>query len=371
MRTLLTAPQGDTELSSDVVVKQQGSLSQNQLFGVLEQLKDGVLVFQPSGECVWSNPAFLKLFELSQHQSVSGKHLAQIFTGNADFIASLLMDSIIEGEKTHTDIQLKRRGQKHYFDIQMSPIIEEGKVVKGVAVFQDLSQIKRTEKIRRDFVANVSHELRTPLSAINGYAESLLESALEEPELAKEFVAIILKHSERLGSLVQDLLDLSKLESDEPPDFQPINLEQLTQKIMGLNLHAVQDKKMTYDMTLDENLPLAMGHLGSVEQVIHNLIENAIKYSEPQGHVSIKGYVNNQHKIQISVTDTGIGIEPKHIPRLFERFYRVDKARSRDQGGTGLGLSIVKHIVEQHGGEIWVESDHGQGSTFSFTLCPA
>jgi two-component system, OmpR family, phosphate regulon sensor histidine kinase PhoR len=352
----------------------QEGLSQEQLLLILEQLSDAVLVFHPSGEAVWCNPAFSDIVSLPA-KSVAGQDLQQLFSRVADeHIPKLLQMSVIEGKPFEDDmeLELKRRGQRHWYTVKVSPILKNNKVAKGVAVFQDVTQVRRTEKMRRDFVANVSHELRTPLSAITGYSETLLDGALEEGENAEEFVSIIHRHAERLSRLVQDLLDLSKLESDQPPEFETIRFAELIQKVVTMNQHSISEKNLTCDIDIEAGLPNVYGHENSIEQVLNNYLENAIKYTNANGKVSLHAFVNAKtNMVQVDVSDTGIGIEPKHIPRLFERFYRVDKARSREIGGTGLGLSIVKHIIELHGGQVWVESIHGVGSTFSFSLRPS
>ncbi len=248
------------------------------------------------------------------------------------------------------------------------PIEDDGSVSEIVAVFHEITEVKQTEKMRRDFVANVSHELRTPLSAINGYAETLLEGALGDKSVAKEFIQIIFNHSQRLSQLVHDLLDLSKLESSEAPfELQPTDLVPLIQKVIELSQKHLKEKEITLFFELPTTFPKVMAHDSNIEQVMTNLLDNAIKYTQSGGTIQIR-VTSREDLVQVDVEDTGIGIEAKHIPRLFERFYRVDKARSRDLGGTGLGLAIVKHIIQSHGGEVWVNSTSGKGSTFSFTL---
>jgi two-component system, OmpR family, phosphate regulon sensor histidine kinase PhoR len=345
-------------------------LPQTQLMMILEHLDDAVLLFQPDGEVVWHNTAFTKLFELPVTPAVmtSLDHLLEPIN---DELAERLITATHHTTSFTQDFTVRRRGQKHYFSVTVRPLCEGKIVIRGLAVFRDLTQIKRTEKMRRDFVANVSHELRTPLSAIHGYAESLAEGALEDEHVAAEFVQIILKHSTRLSTLVQDLLDLSRLESDAPPELTPITLMPIIEKVVGLNQLAMQEKAISCHVQLAQTLhtPVVLAEANSLEQVISNLIENAIKYSGTGGDIHVEIAPNTEsNQVMISIKDTGIGIEAKHIPRLFERFYRVDKARSRDQGGTGLGLAIVKHIVELHGGRISVDSEPAKGTTFRFTL---
>lgn len=370
MTETLTAPVDST--ATDLDLKLQNDLSQEQLFLILEHLSDAVLVFQPSGEVLWCNRAFYDVLSIPP-KPIHGVDIQSLFTNIADeHIPKLLQMTVLEGKPYADELELKRRGQKHWYNVKVSPIFKGKEVVKGVAVFQNVTQVRRTEKIRRDFVANVSHELRTPLSAITGYSETLLDGALEEGDNAQEFVTIIHKHAQRLSRLVQDLLDLSKLESDQPPEFETIQLAELVQKVVSMNQHGLKEKKITCTVEIQPELPSVYGHENSIEQVINNYLENAVKYTNTGGTVNVKAAVNPDTKlIQVDVSDTGIGIEPKHIPRLFERFYRVDKARSREFGGTGLGLSIVKHIIELHGGNVWVDSTHKVGSTFSFSLRPS
>jgi two-component system phosphate regulon sensor histidine kinase PhoR len=258
----------------------------------------------------------------------------------------------------------------------VTPPLEEvsGGVSGCVVVFHDITAIRRTEKMRRDFVANVSHELRTPLSAIKGYAETLLDGALDDETVSFDFVNIIHNHAIRLSRLVEDLLDLSKLESpDFRPELSPTALPALIQHTMSVVADAADVKEIALSARLPQPvLPLVLANAVNLEQVFFNLLDNAIKYTPAGGTIVVEAFVtpNTQGDsvVQVNVVDTGMGIEAKHIPRLFERFYRVDKARSRDMGGTGLGLSIVKHIIQLHGGEIWVRSEPNKGSTFSFTL---
>lgn len=263
------------------------------------------------------------------------------------------------------DNQARPLGQ--YFQVKALPLQNQLVMV----MFNDTTEIRRTEKMRRDFVANVSHELRTPLSAIKGYAETLLEGALEDEDeaLAKDFVKVIHKHSQRLTQLVEDLLDLSKLESpDFKPDLEPMVLRPMVARVVSMILDKAEAKQLQVRLEIPEELPLVLVDTGGLEQVLTNLMDNAIKYTPVNGMVTVTASYHPGNMVRVAVQDTGIGIEPKYINRVFERFYRVDKARSRDMGGTGLGLSIVKHIIQLHGGEIWVDSMPNVGSKFSFTL---
>jgi two-component system phosphate regulon sensor histidine kinase PhoR len=236
-----------------------------------------------------------------------------------------------------------------------------------ILVFHDLTRLKQLERTREEFVANVSHELRTPLSLIKGYVETLLDGAAKNPEVAEHFLQIIERNAERLDLLIQDLLTISALESGRVQlNLQPVPLYAIAEKVMA-DLKARADGR---SITLKNELPdlTANADEGRLEQVLANLVDNAIKYGRPQGTVVLGGENLNGDKIEIFVRDDGPGIPAESLDRIFERFYRVDKARSREQGGTGLGLSIVKHIVQNHGGEVWAKSEPGKGATFFFTL---
>ncbi len=236
-----------------------------------------------------------------------------------------------------------------------------------ILVFHDLTRLKQLERTREEFVANVSHELRTPLSLIKGYVETLLDGARHNPEVAQRFLKIIERNAQRLDLLIQDLLTISALESGRMKlNLQPVDLHSLAEKVLN-DLHGKADARGT---TLLNLLPAFFAQVDAnrLDQVFANLIDNAIKYGRTQGRVTVGGRQTETGMIEVSVTDDGPGIPTEALDRVFERFYRVDKARSRDQGGTGLGLSIVKHIIQSHGGEVWVESELGKGATFYFTL---
>jgi two-component system phosphate regulon sensor histidine kinase PhoR len=224
--------------------------------------------------------------------------------------------------------------------------------------------------MRRDFVANVSHELRTPVTIIKGYAETLLDGALEsDPVRAVRFVEIIANHSERLTNLINDILTLSSLETKEAHlELNPIDVSgTIAKACMLLQERAVQKNIAIHNETVSGSLPRVMADQGRLEQVVVNLLENAIKYTPDGGTVRL--YTEDCGEfVMVLIADTGIGIPFKDLPRIFERFYRVDEARTREQGGTGLGLAIVKHIVQLHGGTVSVSSEQRKGSVFSFTL---
>jgi two-component system phosphate regulon sensor histidine kinase PhoR len=276
--------------------------------------------------------------------------------------------------------QVEAKGQVLNYELKLPDLSERWLQVNAAAisnsageregtilVFHDLTRLKQLERTREEFVANVSHELRTPLSLIKGYVETLLDGARNNPEVAERFLRIIERNTQRLDLLIQDLLTISALESERIQlVLQPVNLRPLAEKIFA-DLNSRAENK---NMELINELPdlMAKADTNRIDQVLANLVDNAIKYGRPHGQVSIGGKKTDGEEIEIHVRDDGPGIPAEALDRVFERFYRVDKARSRDQGGTGLGLSIVKHIVQAHGGKVWVESELGKGATFFFTL---
>jgi two-component system phosphate regulon sensor histidine kinase PhoR len=232
-------------------------------------------------------------------------------------------------------------------------------------ILVDLSEPRRLERLRRDFVANASHELRTPVAAILGAAETLTLGASEEPEARKSFIDIMLRHAQRLKRLTADLLDIARLEAGYRPHVEALALSTVAQQVVASLGERAQARKITLRAELGDER--ATAERAAVEQILTNLIENAIKYTPEGGRVDVSSAARGD-TVELIIADTGPGIPAEHIPRLFERFYRVDDARSRELGGTGLGLSIVKHLVLAHGGDIRVESEVGRGSRFIVSL---
>ncbi|HEX5413463.1 MAG TPA: ATP-binding protein [Terriglobia bacterium] len=267
---------------------------------------------------------------------------------------------------------LKRRvrlagAEGRSFEVQVTPLA--GAVRGGaIAIFYDITDLERLERVRRDFVANVSHELRTPLTAISGYAETLLEGALEDEENNRMFVEIIKSHANRLSNIASDLLALSELESERPAaELRPISVRAAVDAALKMIEPAAQLRGVTVKVgELDDAEVLA--DKGRLEQALVNLLDNAVKFNRPSGEVRVEVRREAGDSVRIVVADTGIGIPSTDLSRIFERFYRVDKARSREMGGTGLGLSIVRHAVERMNGAVSVESQLGKGSTFTIVL---
>jgi two-component system phosphate regulon sensor histidine kinase PhoR len=252
------------------------------------------------------------------------------------------------------------------FEVQAAPLVEPGGA-GAIATFHDITEIERLERVRKDFVANISHELRTPLAAIHGAAETLLEGALEDPENGRKFLEIIAAHTTRIGNLASDLLTLSEIEAERIPV--------ISEKISGVELAenalhrvAAQARERNIRVFLNAAADVYfVGQKGRLERAVSNLLLNAINFNRPGGEVRID-VRRVDATARISITDNGIGIAPENLRRIFERFYRVDKARSRDTGGTGLGLSIVRNTVERAGGSVMVDSQLGKGSVFTLVF---
>jgi two-component system phosphate regulon sensor histidine kinase PhoR len=263
----------------------------------------------------------------------------------------------LEGTARRLDVDLPRRS----FSVQLTPLLR-GEVL---LLLRDTTEEKRSAATKRDFVANASHELRTPVAAIRGAAETLLSGALEQPEAARHFVEMVHRQAERLGRLTQDLLDLSRLESRQWRfEVAPVDLQALARTAVELHGPAAQKKGLAVTAAVPPGL-VVMGDGRALEQVVVNLVDNAVKYTAT-GSVTVAAAPRGG-EVVITVADTGPGIEPHHLARLFERFYRVDSGRAREAGGTGLGLAIAKHLVQGMGGEITVQSG-GEGTCFTVRL---
>lgn len=344
---------------------QRLSAEKQRLNTILSSMGEGVMVTTPDGVITLVNPAFRRLFSITGE--VAGKELVEI-SRHPD-----LLDCFRELEQPGVDELLREISiQPNNITLftHWVPLHVDGVRQGGVAVFHDISDLKKAENMRRDFVANVSHELRTPVTIIKGYAETLLDGALEtEPAHARRFVEIIASHSERLTSLINDILTLSSLESkDALLELSSIDVAgTIAKACMLLQARADQKQIAIINESVGGLLPRIMADQGRLELVVVNLLENAIKYTPAGGAVRL--FTEEAADcVKVSVADTGIGIPFKDQSRIFERFYRVDEARTREQGGTGLGLAIVKHIVQLHGGDVSVTSEPGKGSLFSFTI---
>jgi two-component system, OmpR family, phosphate regulon sensor histidine kinase PhoR len=335
----------------------------SRLEAILGSMVEGVVAVDPLLRITFLNRAFAGAMEVPTPldprtplvQVVRNNDLLEMF--NAVFNS---------GEPLQKRLILSAGGART-FAVQVTPLAG-GQNRGAIGMFYDITEIERLERIRKDFVANVSHELRTPLAAISGYAETLLEGALEDRENSRRFAEIILNKARQLTNIVSDLLVLSTLESGKPPAPEPISLRESIESALRTVEPVARSRGINVIFKFAEDLDV-LGHEIRLEQVFVNLLDNAIKFNRPEGEVYVD-IAREADRAVVHVRDTGLGIPSRDLPRIFERFYRVDKARSRATGGTGLGLAIVKHAVEQMGGSVSVESRLGQGSVFTVALPP-
>ncbi len=249
-----------------------------------------------------------------------------------------------------------------------SPLEHAARAEGAVVALHDITELRRLERVRRDFVANVSHEFKTPLTAIQGFAETLLTGALEDRENNRRFLAIIRDHANRLARLTDDLLTLSRIEAGKLElELRPTSPAEIIEPCLETTRLKAKSKGIVLTVQLSDDFPPVRGDAGRLREVLQNLLDNAVQYTPAGGRIHVSMALRD-HQAVFTVADTGIGIPQAEQERVFERFYRVDAARSREAGGTGLGLSIAKHIVEAHGGWLWLESEVGQGSRFHFSI---
>lgn len=328
---------------------------------IAREMPTGVLVLNKAGKAVYANPFLLNAFPVKG--GIEGKVVFEIIKNES--LIKTIGDFIKAGGKKTEEIEISEGGR--YFNVHIASL-KDKKDFSILLFLQDITEEKRLEIIKKDFVANVSHELRTPLASIKGYSETLLDGGIDEKETQKEFLRVIDRHATRMARLIDDLLTLSRLESHQMTIVSaPVDIKELILATTdGFRMQAM-DKGLKISADIPDGLPKVSGDKDRIEQVVVNLLDNAIKYTPTGGRVRVAACAKNK-AVQVDITDTGIGIPAEDMPRIFERFYRVDKARSRELGGTGLGLAIVKHIINAHNGKLNVESKPGKGSTFSFSL---
>jgi two-component system phosphate regulon sensor histidine kinase PhoR len=332
------------------------------LQAILSSMVEGVLVLDRENKILLMNAAAERMFQLESPTAI-GRPLIEVFRHHP---LHQLVQKMREREADQSDEMVVFMPEERAFTVQASIARTGG--VAAVLVFHDVTKLKRLERVRKDFVANVSHELRTPLTSIKGYIEALIDGAKDDPQKCAEFLRIIEKHTDQLNALLSDLLQLSTIESGQ---YQwrrgSVSVSDLIEKAIHLLRPSAEKKGQAISVAAAEGIVPVTGDAGKLTEVFINLLDNAIKYTPEGGKIAIEAEAVENH-VEIRISDTGIGILSKEIPRIFERFYRVDRARSREIGGTGLGLSIVKHIVEAHGGKVAVESLIGKGSRFVVTL---
>lgn len=339
-------------------------IQRNRLVTTLENIPSAVLMIDKHGNIVVANKTFYDIF--NENTNVEQQNYEKL-------LHPTLKKLVVEGFRTEkpvydqVELHLNQIHQK-FFDTSCVPILTRTKKrLQGmVIVLHDITQLKKLENLRRDFVANVSHELKTPITSIKGFTETLLDGAKNDEASLDMFLNIMLKESNRIQSLVDDLLDLSKIEQNTELDKHSIRLSKVAHHALEMIQPLAQDKNIELIDEINDNVT-AMADESKMSQVIVNLLSNAVNYSPSDKTITIRVYNKERCKV-IEVIDQGIGIAKEETYRIFERFYRVDKARSRDSGGTGLGLSITKHIVEGYQGTIEVESELGKGSIFRVQL---
>lgn len=353
------------EQSINIIKDRISSLEKEKLHmqAILSSMVEGVIVLDSNLRIISINPTAERILAVSS-EAVAGKFFLESIRNNeiSEIISSVLRDAKFVSREVSFLFPTEK-----IFQINVSPIFENKEVTGCLVVIHDITEIRKLEVVRRDFVANVSHELKTPLTSIQGFVETLLEGALEDKGNSRHFLEIIETHTERLNKLINDLLDLSYLESNEIElSESEFDLSEMVAQIIQGFHHRLKENNITIENKIQLNLYIRADK-NKIEQVLVNLIDNAIKFNKIGGAIYIYS-TESSKEITVFVKDSGFGIPAKDLSRIFERFYRVDKARSRELGGTGLGLSIVKHIIELHSGKVGVESIEGEGSKFWFTL---
>lgn len=343
----------------------QISNERSKLLNILTNLNVGVIVVNQHKNILHANPQMMQILNLRKEEFEDEDFVEILKT---EPLAAAIENTLQKDEKIKGELISVRDDNKIFLNFIVMPFFLSDEHENGALIqIQDLTELKRLEAIRRDFVANASHELKTPLTAILGYAETLLEGAAEEPLARMRFIRRIHEQSQRLEFLVSDLLKLSELERDIPIDLKTAKLKPIIEDVVEDFRDLSTQKEIKILCKVPEDLLVRVDPEG-IRTVFSNLVDNAIKYTPQGGSVTIRAVDVKIHWIKIEVIDTGIGIDLKYHERVFQRFYRVDKVRSRALGGTGLGLAIVKHIIEQHGSKIHLQSEPGSGSCFWFEL---
>ncbi|MBO1198490.1 PAS domain-containing protein [Staphylococcus simiae] len=335
-------------------------IQSNRLKTTIENIPSSVLMIDRNGRVVVANRAYYEQFNINHH--IEHERYSNYLHHD---IEELILECFKVEKAIYEQLEIPLNNvHSKYFDISCVPILTKSKKsLQGILlVMHDISNLKRLENLRREFVANVSHELKTPITSIKGFTETLIDGAKNDSESLDMFLNIILKESNRIESLISDLLDLSYIEQQDKLEMDYMNLSELTFRIIDNLQTQAMNKHIEIVTAITEDV-IIQAQESKIAQVITNLLNNAINYSYDNGKVNVKVY-RNQTTAVLEIQDFGIGINEEDIQHIFERFYRVDKARSRDSGGTGLGLSITKHIVESHHASIEVQSEIGKGSIF-------
>lgn len=338
----------------------------NEIEGVLCSMIEGVIAVDMDERVLSMNNAAVRMFGCNASEA-QGRSIQEIVRNTV--LREFVTDTLSSEKPVERDVVLSSNGDLFLSGHGTLLQDAQGKQIGALIVLNDVTRLRRLEEIRRDFVANVSHEIKTPITAIKGFVETLREGAVKNPDDAERFLGIIEKHVERLEAIIEDLLSLSRIERGTEREENEL-VENSVKDVLDTAIQVCEvgavARKIDIELSCPENL-FAKMEPRLLEQAVVNLLDNAVKYSNKESSIRVEAS-QGEGEIILSVRDEGCGIEKKHLSRLFERFYRVDKARSRQLGGTGLGLAIVKHIAQAHGGHVNVESTPGKGSTFSIYL---
>jgi len=348
------------------------ALSQNEeekekLSSILSNMSDGVIATDDQGKVILMNVRAMDMLMTGEHSDLPDRNMAELLALPKDKV-----DRYVLGEENSVRLDLDRGEDDEPMRarVTFSPIHRRGMGITGtIAVLQDVTEQEKLEHARRDFVANVSHELRTPLTTIKSYVEALDDGALDDPALSHKFIGVVRNETERMIRLVTDLLHLSKLDSKQASMVKEwTDVKQMLEEVADRFAFQLQQKTISIEVLAEESLDPVWVDPDQIDQVLDNLVSNAIKYTSDGGSIQLRAMRINDMVVELSVKDTGIGIPKKDIQYIFDRFYRVDKARSRIKGGTGLGLSIAREIIKAHGGVIAIESEVNVGTMVKFTL---
>jgi len=342
------------------------SRQRNEMNAVFSSMTEGVIAFDMEEHVLGMNQAAAEILRCDRN-AARGRNIQEVVRNTA--LHKFVGDTLLARDSIEADIPTTSDGEGLLNGHGTILRDERGQQLGALVVLNDVTRLRRLENIRRDFVSNVSHEIKTPITAIKGFVETLRDGAVKDPEDATRFLGIIEKHVDRLEAIIEDLLNLSKIEQTSEKtgiSFVESQMCDILQNALQVCHVAIADKKIKIETSCAESIKANIDPT-LMEQAIVNLLDNAVKYSDEGGTIRLE-VSKEKDLVVIAVEDHGCGISKKHLPRLFERFYRVDKARSRQLGGTGLGLAIVKHIVQAHGGDVTVNSTPGKGSIFSIRI---
>jgi two-component system phosphate regulon sensor histidine kinase PhoR len=337
----------------------------NTLEAVLAHMSDGLLILDADGALVLVNPAAERIFGITASTAIGRRLIEVVHHFELD---ALVRQAIRERVPLTRELEV-HQPEHRVLRVQANPVRgSRGEFLGIVVAAQDVTDLRRTDLIRQEFIANVSHELRTPLASLRALAETLRDGAARDPEAGPRFLGRIVSEIDRLALLVNDLLDLSAIESGSAKmEIAPVSLGEVARDVATKFRPVAERRSIALRLEGLDGLPDVWGDDARLVQALVNLVDNALKYTPAGGTVRLSGCLTGE-LVGLAVTDSGLGIAPEHLPRIFERFYRVDRSRSRALGGTGLGLSIVKHIATSHGGRVEVQSAEGRGSQFTLLI---